>query len=258
MWHPFIAYLNYLYRSKTKFSVHSPFVFELVTKVLSPELPTQYSLKLAEYRKDLLSNDKFIEVSDFGAGSKVFKSNKRKISDIVKIAGINKTKANLLQKIIFHLQPKSILELGTSVGIGTAAMRIVAPEADITSVEGCKETAKIANTNFKKHQLQNIQLEIGEFSKTLPNLFQNNTYDLIYFDGNHQEKTTISYFVDSLPSIHNDTLFIFDDIHWSKGMEKAWEFIKNEHNVTLSIDLFHLGLVFFRKEQVKQDFILRY
>lgn len=257
MWHSIFAYIKYLFLSKSKYSIHSPFVYDFVTKGLEPSIPVEYSQKLNAFRNDLLDDITIIEVSDFGAGSKVFNSNQRKISDIAKYAGISKTKAKLLQKIINYFKPPIILELGTSVGISSAAMSIVASFAKIISIEGCPQTASKAKEYFQKHQLKNIALKIGEFSNLLPELCKKNTFDLVYFDGNHQKKATLDYFNITLQSIHNDSLFIFDDIHWSTEMEEAWGSIKENPKVTLSIDLFHIGIIFFRKEQVKQDFIIR-
>ena len=41
-------------------------------------------------------------------------------------------------------------------------------------------------------------------------------------------------------------------------MEEAWAAIKAHTKVTVTIDLFHFGLVFLRKEQQREDFVLRY
>lgn len=257
MWHSFLAYSKHLVKSKSKYDIHSPFVYDFLTKAIENPLPKEYTKKLTSYRDSLLKDNNLIYVTDFGAGSRVFISNHRKISAVAKYAGISNSKAKLLQKILIYFQPKSILELGTSVGIGTACMRIALPNSNIISLEGCPNTAAIATNYFEKFQLKNIQLKIGEFSKLLPNIYKNQSFDLIYFDGNHQKEATISYFKDCLKSVHNDTILIFDDIHWSKEMEEAWNYIKKHQKVRVSIDLFHIGLVFFRKEQVKQDFILR-
>lgn len=257
MWHSFIAFFKYLYLSKTKYSVHSPFVFDFITKAIGKPLPKLYTQKLNKYRNALLRDSEFIIVTDYGAGSKVFDSNNRMVSAIAKHAGISKTKAILLQKILDFYKPKNILELGTSLGIGTAAISFVLPNSNITSIEGCPNTAAKATKYFKKFNLKNIDVKVGRFASILPKLFQNKSFDLIYFDGNHQKEATINYFNTSLQSVHNDTILIFDDIHWSKGMEEAWSYIKKHSAVSVSIDLFHLGIIFFRKEQVKQDFILR-
>ncbi len=257
MWHSFLAYSKYLVKSKSKYDIHSPFVYDFLTKAIEKPLPKEYTKKLTSYRKSLLKDERLIHVTDFGAGSRVFKSKHREISAVAKYAGISKSKAKLLQKILIYFQPKSILELGTSVGIGTACMRIALPYSNIITLEGCPDTAAVAESYFDTFQFKNIQLRIGEFSKILPGIYKNQSFDLIYFDGNHQKEPTISYFIDCLKSVHNDTILIFDDIHWSKEMEEAWNYIKKHQKVSVSIDLYHMGLIFFRKEQVKQDFILR-
>ena len=131
------------------------------------------------------------------------------------------------------------------------------PKSKITTLEGCRNTASVAKENFKKFDLQNIKMEIGNFDNTLPGVLKNNTYDLIFFDGNHQKEATLKYFSQCLEHIHNDSVFIFDDIYWSKGMQEAWQIIKTHPKVTITIDTFQWGLIFFRKEQEKQHFSIR-
>lgn len=258
MYQSVLSYINYFIKAKSKYGIHSPFVYDFVTKGLETRLPQEYIDVLKKYRKDLSKDTTVIKVTDFGAGSKVFSSNKRAVNKIAKYAGIGKTKAILLQKIIRYFKPINILEIGTSLGIGTVAISSVAKNAKITSLEGCPETALTASKYLKQHiPNTKINIEVGEFSKTLPLVIKNTSFDLVYFDGNHRKKPTIDYFELALMSTHNDSLFIFDDIHWSKEMEEAWEYIKQHKKVSVTIDLYHIGIVFFRKEQVKQDFIIK-
>jgi predicted O-methyltransferase YrrM len=257
MWYSFFSYFRYLFRSKTKYSVHSPFVFDFITKGIGVAIPKQMTLALNSYRRALDKDSRFIKITDFGAGSKVFKSNIRPVKKIAKYAGISKTKSVLLQKIVNYYKPIKILELGTSLGIASAAMQIANQKAIITSIEGCPETAKTAKYYLNKQRLNSIDIKIGKFSDSIPDIINDCLFDMIYFDGNHQKEATIDYFKMCLQSIHNDSFFIFDDIHWSKEMEEAWGYIYQHPKVSVSIDLFYLGLVFFRKEQTKQHFILR-
>ena len=81
-------------------------------------------------------------------------------------------------------------------------------------------------------------------------------FDLVYFDGNHSKKATLDYFEALLPTISNDSVWIFDDIHWSADMEEAWEIIKKHPKVSVTIDTFQWGIVFFRAEQEKEHFII--
>ncbi|ESU20640.1 hypothetical protein FCR2A7T_09470 [Flavobacterium cauense R2A-7] len=252
------AYFNFLWNSKNQHGVHSPFVFSLVTKCFyDTKTKPDYKI-LKAYRNDLLSNKNTIEVTDFGAGSRVFKSNTRQISKIAQTAGITPKRAELLYRIVRYFQPETILEIGTSLGLATSALALGNPKAKITTLEGCQETSGVAQKQFAKFKLNNIETVVTEFTTHFEN-YQLSTvnYQLIYFDGNHSKQATLDYFELLLPTITNETVWIFDDIHWSEGMEEAWEIIKNHPKVTVTIDTFQWGLVFFRYEQEKEHFSIR-
>ena len=259
------SYLQFLWNSKNQHGVHSPFVFDLVTKCFYDKSSKPEYATLKKYRNELLQNKSNIEVTDFGAGSRVFKSNKRPISKIAQTAGITPKRAELLFRIVHYFQPNAILEIGTSLGLATSALSLGNPKAKITTLEGCPETARIAQENFQKFQLQNIQPQVTEFSTYLKN-HQPTTdnrqpttenYQLIYFDGNHSKEATLQYFELLLPTITNETVWIFDDIHWSTAMTEAWETIKVHPKVKVTIDTFQWGLVFFRSKQEKEHFVIR-
>ncbi|HMK05890.1 MAG TPA: class I SAM-dependent methyltransferase [Flavobacterium sp.] len=262
------SYFQFLWNSKNQHGVHSPFVFDLVTKCFyDTKSKPEYSI-LKNYRKSLLENKDAIQVTDFGAGSKVFKSNTRQISKISKTAGISASRAELLFRIVNYFQPENVLEMGTSLGLATAALSLgtraggersgANQKSKIVTLEGCPETSRIAKQQFEKFGMKNIHAVVTEFSSFLQNCQLNTEhYQLIYFDGNHQKEATLNYFNQLLPTITNDTLWIFDDIHWSPEMEEAWEIIKNNPKVTVTIDTFQWGLVFFRKEQEKEHFVIR-
>lgn len=251
------SYVQFLWHSKNEHAVHSPFVFSLLTKCFyDKEAKPEYSI-LKKYRNSLLENNNTIEVTDFGAGSKVFKSNTRAISKIAKTAGISPKHAKLLFRIVNYFQSESILEIGTSLGLATSALALGNSNAKITTLEGCPETAKIAQEQFQKFNFKNINSLVTEFNSYLIRNSKPETYTLIYFDGNHQKQATLDYFELLLPTITNETLWIFDDIHWSPEMEEAWETIKKHPKVTVTIDIFQWGIVFFRKEQPKEHFTIR-
>lgn len=252
------AYINFLYNSKNEHGVHSPFVFDLVTKCFYDKTNyPEYSI-LKNYRKSLLANNNFIDVTDFGAGSRIFKSNKRPITKIAKTAGISPKRAELLFRITNYFQPKNILEIGTSLGLATSALSLGNSDAKITTLEGCENTLAVAKQQFEKFDLYNIDSIKTEFSSYLNNRQPTtNNRQLIYFDGNHSRQATLEYFELLLPTITNETVWIFDDIHWSKGMKEAWEIIKSHPKVTATIDTFQWGFVFFREEQPKEHFVIR-
>ncbi len=257
VWFKIRSFIAFLLASTNKHGVHSPFVYDLVTKCFNTQTNPAKMEALNRIQRSLFSNKNSITITDYGKGSLVFKSNDRKVSDIAKIAGINKKKSALLLRMVDYFNTKNILEIGTSVGLGTSVLSIGNPDAKIVTLEGCKNTADIANELFKTNQLNNIQLVVGNFNETLSIVLADKQYDLIYFDANHQKEPTLQYFNQCLKTVHNNSIFIFDDINWSPEMQLAWQEIKSHPKVTITINTFFWGMVFFRKEQKKQHFTIR-
>jgi predicted O-methyltransferase YrrM len=252
-----ISYFIFLLKSTNKHGIHSPFIFDIIVNSLNKKtLINDYNQHL-KYRKKLLSNKNSIDVTDFGAGSKIFKNNLRPINKIAKYAGLSKKRANLLINLANYFKPKNILEFGTSVGLATSAMHLGNPKAKIITLEGCPNTMNVAKNQFKKFAFDSIKTITGEFDSSLNALHLKSTLDFVYFDGNHQKEATLKYFEFCLQHINNNSVFVFDDIHWSKNMEEAWKEIKKHPKVKVTVDTYQWGIVFFRKEQVKEHFIIR-
>ncbi len=256
MFYQIKAYLKFLLKSTNQHGVHSPFVFNLVTKCFYDKTIYKEYKEIEQYRTSLLKNKNTIEVTDLGAGSKTTKHSKRDISQIAKNVSTSKRRAKLLYRLIRYFNCKNSLELGTSLGIGTHALSMGNLNGNITTIEGCPNLAKFSREKLKQLHLYNIEVLTGDFSEVLKTL-KENTFDLVYFDGNHQKDATLNYFEILLPKAHNNTVFIFDDIYWSKDMTSAWETIKQHPKVTVSIDTFYWGFIFFRKEQQKEHFTIR-
>lgn len=251
-----LAYLKFWLRSKNQHGVQSPFVYDLVTQCFYDRKKHPAYAQLKAYRTYLRSNTTKLEVTDLGVGSRVKNGTARKVSELAKNAGTTKHRAKLLYRLVHYFQFKNSLELGTSLGIATQAMHLGHPEGNITSIEGCPNISEFTLNTWHAFNIKNSQLINGNFDDLIKTLTKN-TYDLIYFDGNHQKEATLDYFEALLPTATNASVFIFDDIYWSKGMTEAWQLIKQHPKVTVTIDTFFWGLVFFRKEQAKEHFTIR-
>ena len=195
-------------------------------------------------------------MADFGQGSRVFKSNKRKITAIAKNAGITPKRQRLLFRLMRYLNVDSALELGTSLGLATVALSVANPLSKINTVEGCPNTSEVAQKYFNDFQLKNIQLHIKDFEVYLTENISEEQ-QLVYIDGNHNKDRTLQYFEILLKQATNESVFIFDDIYWSPQMTEAWQEIIKHPKVTVSIDAFYWGIVFFRSEQPKEHFNIR-
>lgn len=254
------AYFTFLRRSHTKYGVHSPFVYELITKVLQDHSHYPEYKQAEEIRKQCLHNRRVIEISNYGAVKrKSSRGNElKKVKTIAKSA-ISPRCGRLLFRLVKYFAPESIIEMGTSLGISTIYIASAAPKANFATIEGCSTTADLATENLGKTGLHNVNMTIGDFSVTLPRLLAvRKPLGFAFFDGNHTYKATLEYFNLCLEASNENSVFVFHDIHWSRGMEEAWNEICKHPRVAVSIDLFELGLVFFRKGLSKQNFVIRF
>jgi len=252
-------YIKHRLTSKSRHGTHSPFVYKLTDEVIYDFKSNDDYKTIEAQRKKLLNDDSIVNVTDLGAGSHLNKNNTKKVRQIAKNALKSPALAQLIYRLAKDNDPKSIIELGTCLGITTAYLSKACPDGDIITIEGCPETAKVAYNNFRDLDLENVELRVGNFDLLLPEIIaEQPQLDFVYVDGNHRKDATINYFNWCLPKVHEGTLLIFDDIYWSKGMKEAWEEIKSNPQVTVTIDLFWIGLVFFRKGQVKEHFKIKY
>jgi len=251
-----ISYIKFLLNATNQHGVHSPFVYNFVTKCLYDKTTYEAYTKLNHYKKELQNSNSILQITDLGEGSKVLDANQRKVSKMVKTSSSSKKDSKLLFRLSKYFGFKKVLELGTSLGMGTYALALANPASQIITIEGCPNTSRFTKSELKKLEINNIEFEIGNFTDKIPNL-KNDNFDFIFFDGHHNKTATIQYFEALLPKVHNETVFVFDDIYWSKGMTEAWEYIKNHDSVTVTVDGFYLGFVFFRREQEKEHFKIR-
>jgi predicted O-methyltransferase YrrM len=252
-------YLNYQLKSFRLHGVHSPFVFNLYQNVILHSGSFYAYKPIENLRAKLKSNHTKINVTDLGAGSKTGANYQRKISHLAKVSAKPAKYAQLLFRLVNYFQPAEILELGTSLGLTTAYLAAAYQKGKVYTFEGCPNIARHAENNFKNLHLKNIKLIPGNLDQTLPEFIDKaGKISFVYFDGNHQYEPTMRYFQKCLEKHYEESVFVFDDIYWSAEMEKAWQEICRHPAVTLSVDLFQIGIIFFRKQQPKQHFTLWY
>ncbi|MDB5008471.1 MAG: SAM-dependent methyltransferase [Mucilaginibacter sp.] len=251
-------YLLHRFKAKNRHGVHSPFVYRLIDKVIYDFDAKKVYTEIENLREQLFIDTRIITTTDLGAGSLVNNNRQKKISELAHNALKPPKLAQLLYRLAADLKPENIIELGTCLGITTLYLQKATPKAKVYTLEGCPETAGVAKEIFKKAGINNADLITGDFNDTLPGIINKlPTLDFVFVDGNHQKNATLKYFEWCLPKVHDNTLLIFDDIYWSQGMKEAWNQIKAHPKVTVTIDLFWIGLVFFKPGQAKEDFLIK-
>lgn len=256
-WHYIKEYIKFQFTAKHHkgHGVHSPFVFSLIEDVLNEKHPFYAFKSIESARTNLLSDHSVIYVNDHGTGS----SRDRKISEIARQCLKSKKEAQMLFRLACQMQPNNILELGTSLGITTLYLSSARPSANIYTIEGCPNIANIANQVFRNEKANNITSIVGNIDTELPKVLSKiESLDMVFFDANHTKEATLNYFYKCLEKANDNTIFIFDDIYWSEGMTEAWKEIYENPAVTYSIDLFHLGIIFFKKEWKKSHFKIKF
>lgn len=245
--------------------VHSPFVFDFIRNVLNDKTPYESYETVERLRRRLLRNNTPVPIEDYGASAAPGRRGStqpgsRSVAAITARAAKSSKYAQLLYRIARYYRPTYMLELGTSFGISAASLALANRHAMLLTGEGNYAVASMARDNFQSIGLPNIRVVTGNFDNTLAEMVAAvPQIDLAFIDGNHREAPTLRYFQALLPRMAPNSMIIFDDIHWSRGMEAAWEKISSHPSVMLTIDLFVFGLVIFRPEfKVKQDFLIRF
>ncbi len=252
-------FLAHRFTAKTRHGVHSPFVYKLVDEVIYDLKPKPEYKNTEDLREKLISDERFITITDLGAGSHINNNRQKQVKQIAANALKPKKLAQLLYRLAKATQPQNMIELGTCLGVTTAYLAAAQPQAKITTIEGCPQTAGIAKENFEALKLENVHLQVGDFDELFPKVLETlEQLDFVFIDGNHRKNATLNYFNWCLPKVHEETLLIFDDIYWSEGMKEAWEEIKAHPQVTCTVDLFWIGLVFFKKGMAKEHFKIKY
>jgi len=245
-----------LITSKGPDRVHSPFVFDLYFYNLRQKTNYYAFQEIEKTYSNLSRNQDLIGSNDLGAGTS-HHGVTRKVGKLVKTSSIPSKWGKILFKITNKYQPKSILELGTAFGKSAAYLSMGCKKAQITSIEGDANIVKYCKQNFKNLKINNINLLQSSVERFLDNHQKNKKYDLVFIDANHTYEATIKYFNSLIPFLNQEAIVIFDDIYWSKQMTKAWFEIQENERVTVSLDLFRLGIVFLDREQHKEYFKLR-
>jgi predicted O-methyltransferase YrrM len=237
------------------YGVHSPYLFHF-TKFVIDNKSTYYIFTSIEKIRSILKKDnRVINLTDFGTGNKQNNSIANIASKSLKPAKYGQ----FLYRLSDYMKAQNVLELGTSLGLTTSYLAASSSDRKCISLEGSQQIANIAIENFNKLNIKNIQIVVGDIDITLSKVLNDfDQLDLIFIDANHKSDAVLSYFDLCMTKIHNKSILVLDDIHWTSDMEKAWGKIKDHPRVKTTIDLFQLGIVFFNSDLYKKHYKMRF
>ena len=249
-------FLEFLWCSKRIHRIQNPFVREFGTKVL-PHKTSWQGREIEELRESLHNSQQVLPFQDYGAGTRLSIGHQRKYS-----VGLNAQRSarryyqgELLYRICRYYQPKRCLEFGTNLGISALYQISGLDQGQFITMEGAAALAELAQKHLNQFNLT-AEVLTGEFSEILEKQINLSEYqpDYVFLDGNHQYEATLKYIDQLLPVMPSDSILMIDDINWSVGMRKAWKEIILRKEVTISVDLFAMGICFIKKSQPKEDF----
>lgn len=249
--------IKYYLKGKRRHGVHSPFVYDFGDNCLSLPLPENIQQEFQALKKSFLQSKDKIKVTDLGAGSKKL-NQEREVRRIARISGINRKYGALLYRLVRHYDCKNVLELGTSLGLGTYMLVSGKDNVKVTTIEGCPTTAAYAEKCFPKELKERTQFIVSSFEDYLQNEEEKPIFDLVFIDGDHQSKHLYRQLELLEEHTHNNTLFVLDDIRWSKDMLGAWNTLIKDETHHLTMDLFRMGIIAKRPQQRKEHFVIRY
>lgn len=250
------TYANYWLDSVNEHSLHSPFLYDLYTKVINTE-PVP-DLEIEKLRMNLLKTHREISVEDLGAKSKHFAGNTRKISEIAETSLSNVRFSSLYHRLAEYTEAKTIVELGTSFGLNTLYLA-KKKGVKVYTFEGSPSIAEVAEDTFTFSGVKNIELIKGNINSTLyATLSRIPKVDFALIDANHQYEATRKYFEELLVKVHHTSILVIDDIHANPGMNKAWKEICKNELVHTTLDLYRCGILFFDPSLTKQHVVLQF
>lgn len=228
-------FFKFYFTAQTLYHIHSPFVYEFCEKILEDDRHFYAFSEIETFRELLKTNS-----------SKISDSSNFSIAQLTKSSENNWLTYRLLFRIVQHFQLKNILEVGTSMGISTLYLSEAAKDGVIVSFCQNSDFQNQLNRNFQRMKVENIEVHFGNFdSKIKDHLSNFKSFDCILIKENFEEISFQNYF----SKIHENSVIIFLNPYKSIKNKKTWEKIKAHKTVKLSIDLFFMGLLFFRKEQ---------
>lgn len=232
-----LEYIKYRLNRFSKGQNPSEFQKKFTEKCLLGKMEPSDEAKMEQLFSKLKNDNRVIEIQDFGAGSKKL-GNQRAIKTILKTSSSQGKYGEVLYSIAKNFKSDTILEFGTSLGIGTNYFALGNPKSSITTVEACPNTRKIALENLPEN-MKSVESTFDDYINQLTD----EKFDIIFIDGHHDGTALLDYLERLIPYSTPETIFILDDIRWSDSMLNAWKKILKSGDFEESVDLFRVGVV---------------
>ncbi len=124
-----------------------------------------------------------------------------------------------------EFKPKAMVEIGTYQGLGSIHLALGNTGGKVTTIEPRPNFKNVLYRFCYNEGINNIEAVIGE-SLSAVNMFEDNSIDLLFIDGNHNYEFAKEDYNKYLPKVKENGIILIDDIQLHGGMERFWEEIK--------------------------------
>lgn len=243
-----------IFRFRRGFGVHSPFVYNLITKVIEEKRPYYCYDDIELVRRQFYYRETRLPWIDrrYGGKKEVLY---RPVGDILRREAIRRKQGELLFRLANYFKPRHILQFGCSAGISTLYLTAYAPEVDCTVLERIPSLAAVARQVWEKAARGPIDLRIGEYQALLPAaLEKSDTLDLVFFNRLEECDDRHTLFEACLEKAHNETVIVLSGIKANPAMRAFWRSVCARPDVTVTLDLYTLGIVILNRKLHKRNY----
>ena len=240
-------------RYRKGYGVHSPFVYNLITKVIEEKCSYYSFYDIELLRRELYYREEVVTCPDRQHPGR---TKQRQVGEIVYREAIKASHGALLFRLVNYFKSRHILQLGPNMGLSTLYLTSYAKNLHCIALETVPEFAVIARETFKRAH-NPIDLRIGSYAELLPKALEDmEQVDFVYFNTLYEQAHNLSLFETCLRYVHDETIFVFEGIKASQKMREFWKAVCAFSVVFLTVDLYTLGIVFFNRKLHKKDYIV--
>lgn len=240
------SYINHQRKCRGARWLHAPFFFQLYSSLNNKAAFSPVLKKHLVRLGGLKGNTTPLNYQDVGAGSRADAVTRT----VGSLARHSLSPTREIQKILIltqSVQPDYFVELGTCLGETALCLHQAFPHLPIVTLEGAPPVAAFARNQFSKEGAEKIDLREGLFVDTLSTVldeYRQKGRGMFLIDGHHAFQPTLDYADAIFEKAEKGSVLLFDDIHWSPGMLRAWKKIQNHPKTVASITWFRSGWVF--------------
>jgi len=233
------------------FGIHSPFLFHLVTEVIEDKkrYPVyriiQSSKKQITNRVKEINYDQEITYNGIPLQSLIGKKKPFKSVELGYRYG------KLMLRLVREFKPSSVFYHGPTFGLNLLYLALADENIPVNTHTTDPVMNQLCKEAIENIPVNNVNLE---FEETTPSCVQEFVFiNLSFLPGEARNKILLK-----LKLGGDDDVMIIRGIHKSGEMETLWQEVIKEKKVRVSLDLYEIGILLFRKKLQKQHFILRF